>query len=118
MGLVILFSLTTSQAFSQQAVLTEEGLEFSMQENEEWVLGDVIALDLENKQLILGYIDYQANEEKEIVISVNSATDYTNVDSLKDIKIDAVVAIDYRISPEGEALALNIIVEYWGGGSI
>ena len=112
LGLIILFSLTASQVFSQQEALRQEELDSPVQENHEWILGDVVSLDLESNQLILSFIDDHTNQGKEIAISVDPATDYTNVDSVKDIKVDDVVAIDYKISPEGEALALSISVEH------
>ena len=107
-GLMGLLSLTTAKIFSQQEALAEEGLVYII---EQWVLGDVIAIDLEKNQLKLGYVDYNTDEAKEIAIGVDVNTNYENVNSLADIKINDVVAVDYETTPEGEAMASNINVE-------
>lgn len=106
--LVILFSLTAGQIFSQQEAVAEQEEGFPIPG---WVLGDVIALDLESNQLILSYIDYNTDEEKGTTIGVDASTNYENVKSLKEIKVGDVVAIDYTVGSEGEIIALNISVE-------
>jgi hypothetical protein len=103
---VLFFSLITGQVFSQQEALGEE-----KSLTEDWVLGDVIELNLEGNKLILSYIDYNTDEDKEIAISVDATTNYENADSLQDIKVGDVVGIDYVIGPQGKAKALNISVE-------
>jgi len=107
-SLVIFLSLTINQALSQQEELTGEELGFPIQG---WILGDVASLDLENNQLMLNYIDYNTDEEKEITIGVDMDTNYENVSGLEDIKIGDVIAIDYEITLQGKTTALNISVE-------
>ena len=106
--LLLYLSLNPGQVFSQQAPLLEGAEGFS---SPGWVLGDVIALDLEGNQLTAGYIDDGTNEEKEIAVAIYTQTRYESVNSLSDIKVGDVVAIDYRITPEGKAAAVNISVE-------
>ena len=106
--ILIFFSLATGWVFCQEESTTEEEFGFPF---EEWVLGDVISLDLENNQLTLGYIDYDTDNEEQITISVDTDTKYENVNSLEDIKVGDVVAIDYIITLQDETKALNISVE-------
>jgi len=108
LGVAVIFILTATQIFSQAVTLTEQEEEFPV---EDWVVGDVVALDLEGNQLALIYIDYQTNEEKEITIGVDDKTRYENVNKLQDIKVGDVVRVDYRITPGGKNIASTISVE-------
>ena len=108
LGVAVIFILTATEIFSQAVALTEQEEEFPI---EDWVVGDVVALDLEGNQLALIYIDYQTNEEKEITIGVDDKTRYENVNKLQDIKVGDVVSIDYRITPGGKNIASTISVE-------
>ncbi len=105
---VIILGFSATPVFSQQETTEEAGQGISA---EEWLLGDVIALDLKNNQLTIGYIDFETYEEKEIDITVDSDTIFENVASLDYIKVDDAVAIDYIIDHKGQAIALNIRVE-------
>jgi hypothetical protein len=109
-GLVIFLSLTIGQASSPQAVWGEEEEVVTLL-TEDWILGDVISVDVENNKLVVGYMDYDTYEERQIPIVVNSATLYENVKSLQDIKAGDAVSIDYSANPQGENTALNISVE-------
>ena len=99
LAIAIFFSLTTGQVFSQD------------QAQDEWVLGDVIALDLESNQLTLAYIDYDNDAAEEMTINVDANTNYDNVDSFSDIKVGDVVSIDYSTCCGGKNTASNISVE-------
>jgi len=101
-------SLNINQAFTQEEELIEEELGFPIQG---WILRDVVSLDLENNQLILNYIDYNTDEEKEITIGVDIDTSYENVSNFTDIKVGDVAAVDYKVTPQGETIALIISVE-------
>ena len=118
-SLIVFSSLTINQAFAQQEVDTIKELECSIQK---WVLGDVVALDLESNQLVLVDIDYDSGEEKEITISVNARTNYKNVTLLQDIKLGDVLAIDYEVNPEdegeGECKATALTITKIGDGSL
>ena len=62
----VFFCLITTQALSQQEVLFQEAKE--SEPSREWVLGDVIEIDLEKNQLRLSYIDDKDGEDKQITI--------------------------------------------------
>ena len=105
---VILLAFAGAQAFSQEEMMVEPEEELA---TEDWLLGDVVAVDLENSQLSVAYADYETDEEKEITIRVDANTGYDNFGSLEKIKVGDVVSIDYMLDPNGEAVALNIMLE-------
>ena len=104
----MLLAFAPAQAFSQEEMMEEEREEFL---TDEWLLGDAIALDSENNQLKVSYIDYETEEEKEITIMVDADTGYDNVGSLAEIKVGDVVSVDYIIDSQGQAVAVNISVD-------
>jgi hypothetical protein len=105
--LAALLILSISSVFLRQQASAEEASGYSV---ESWVFGDVVELNLENNQFILTYFDYD-NKEKEIAIKVDAQTKYENVNGLEDIKVGDALGVDYLVTPEGEAIALNISVE-------
>ncbi|MFH1577571.1 MAG: hypothetical protein ABIC18_00665, partial [Candidatus Omnitrophota bacterium] len=104
-GLAFTFSLIASPVFSQQDDIGySEDLGFPVQD---WLLGDVVSLDLENNTLTLGFVDY-SDAQKEITIAVAPDTKYENIDTFADIEVGDVVGIDYEINSQGENIALKI----------
>ncbi|MFC1658142.1 DUF5666 domain-containing protein [Candidatus Omnitrophota bacterium] len=119
---VIILAFVTAQAFSQEAITGSEEPMITSEEmmieepeeefvTEEWLLGDVVAVDLEGSSLSVSYMDNTTEEEKEISILVDAATQYENAGFLDEIAVGNVVAIDYLLEPGGNAVALNIRVE-------
>ena len=104
----IFLSLCCAQVFSSEdAALMEQEWGIPIQE---WVLGDVTYLDTVNNQLTLSYIDY-SGKERLINLIINSNTEFDFAQSLKDIKVGDVVSVDYKITTNGEAVALSVSVE-------
>jgi len=96
LGLVVL-SLNVSFIFSQEE--TEEI---------EWVWGDVVTLD--ENQITVRYLDYETDEEKEITVVCDPETEFENISSISEIKVEDSVSIDYVVR-EGKNIAKFISVE-------
>jgi uncharacterized Zn finger protein len=60
---------------------------------------------------LVKYLDYDADQEKEMAINVDEKTIYENVKSIDEIKPQDTVSIDYIVSPEGKNIAKNISIE-------
>jgi len=126
--MVSLAIITYQKAFSQdsapvQSVQTEEAKteavqvggavpsDANKQETEtQWVWGEVVTVDLQNKTVFVKYLDYESDQEKEISIVADDATVFENVASVDELKPKDTVSIDY-LSMEGKNLAKNISVE-------
>lgn len=108
-------------SFSQELSPTEEEVPLSIQsevpppESEEsgtlWLWGEVVSLDAASGQILVKYLDYETDSEKEITINVDDRTTYENVKSIGEIKPKDTVSIDYRVNPEAKNIAKNISVE-------
>ena len=74
----------------------------------QWVLGEVVNIDLKNNLIVVKYLDYEDNQEKEMSISVDAATTYESIKSLGEIKLQDFLSIDYAVAADGKNLAKNI----------
>lgn len=112
MGLV--FILNTGLALSQEPPEAKEPSAASPQEKNEpdtqWVWGEVASVDAPGKVLTLKYLDYDTDEEKELLLAVDDLTGYENVKSLEEIKVKDFLSVDY-ISGDGKNTARSISLE-------
>lgn len=98
--------------FSQEpAEQTKPVLETGNESDMQWVWGEVVTLDAQNKTILLKYLDYETDQEKEINIKLDDKTTFENAESAEEIKPKDTLSIDYVVSDEGENIAKNISVE-------
>lgn len=98
--------------FSQES--TEQGgavPETQSEPETQWVWGEVNTLDTQNKMIVVKYLDYETDQEKEISINTDDKTTYENIKSLDEIRPKDTVSVDYIVSPDGKNIARNISVE-------
>lgn len=111
----IIFSLilmSTGLAFSQeQAAEKPAGQEAPAEQEAQWIWGDAVSVDAASRKILVKYLDYETDTEKEINIEVDDKTTYENVKSIDEIKPLDTLSIDYIINPDGRSLAKNISVE-------
>jgi len=77
----------------------------------QWIWGEAVSVDAENRALSVRYLDYETDTEKEISIQTDDSTNYENVNSISEIKPQDALSVDYSITPDGRNLAKNISVE-------
>jgi len=77
----------------------------------QWVWGEVVSTNPINNELLVKYVDYDTDSEKEITIGIDDKTTYENAKSIDEIKVRDSVSIDYAVSADGKNLALNISLE-------
>jgi hypothetical protein len=75
------------------------------------MFADVVGVDLENNQLTVNYLSYdneQGGQRQETVVAVNEQTQYKNIDSFEDIKVNDPIDIQYIVDADGKTVALHI----------
>ena len=77
----------------------------------QWLWGEIVSVDTLTKQMIVKYLDYETDTEKEISININDKTNFENAKSLDEIKAHDTVSVDYITTSEGKNIAKNIGVE-------
>jgi len=76
----------------------------------QWVWGEVVSMDPAMKALTLKYLDYETDQEKDIVILADEKTTFENVKNLDGIKLQDTLSVDYTVS-EGKNTAKNVSLE-------
>jgi hypothetical protein len=84
----------------------------------QWVWGEVVNLDAQNKTLTVKYLDYETDQEKEMGVAVDDETTYENIKSLNEVNLKDVVSIDFIVDAAGENIARNISVEKAEGAEV
>lgn len=77
----------------------------------EWLYGEVNSVDIANKSLVMNYLDYDTDMEKQATVYTDAKTIFENAKSLEDIKPQDMLSVDYLASAEGKNLAVSISVE-------
>jgi hypothetical protein len=104
----LVLGITASLIFiSANLIFSQESVEPDTQ----WVWGEVNTLDTQNKTILVKYLDYETDQEKEATINVDDKTTYENIKSIDEIKPKDVLSIDYIVSSDGKNIAKNISVE-------
>ena len=95
----------------EAATLATPAVEAKTETEIQWVWGEVVSTNPINNELLVKYVDYDTDSEKEITIGTDDKTTYENAKSIDEIKVRDSVSIDYAISADGKNLALNISLE-------
>jgi hypothetical protein len=53
----------------------------------QWIWGEVASLDAPAKTIVVKYLDYESDQEKELTLQVDDKTTYENVKSMDEIKV-------------------------------
>jgi hypothetical protein len=118
--LIFLLMLFNASVFSQEEQKLPEENQVQIQSEipqpelkepqTQWIWGEVISVDTATAQILVKYLDYETDSEKEITVYAESKTTYENVAALTEIKPKDTVSIDYTTS-DGKNIAKNISVE-------
>jgi len=99
-------AVTTVETSKPEAVTIKE-----TEPETQWLWGEVISADATSGQLLVKYIDYETDNEKEITLVTSAETTYENVAALAEIKPKDTASIDYLVTSDGKNLAKHISVE-------
>jgi len=80
------------------------------EENISWVWGEVKSVDPALSTATVIYMDYQTDEEKDLVLEVNTQTKFEGVEDLGALKVGDTAGIDYTVI-DAKNIAKNISVE-------
>lgn len=107
LGIIVFLMLAGVAVIFSQETPAETLLEPETQ----WLWGEVISVDSPKNEILVKYLDYETEQEKEIAVTINEQTTYENVNAISQISPQDTVSIDYVVSIEGKNIAKNISVE-------
>ena len=104
--------LSAGLGLCQEAEVEQGGAvpEVQAEEDAQWVWGEVVSVDAAANTVVVKYLDYETDQEKDISVSVDAKTTYENASALSDIKVKDTLSIDY-VTVNGKNIAKNISVE-------
>lgn len=104
--------------FSQEYVAPEQLMapEQPAQENPsdlevQWLWGEVVSVDAASQQIVVKYLDYETDTEREMSIGIDDKTTYENIHSIEEIEPLDTLSIDYIVTSDGKNIAKNISAE-------
>ncbi|MDD5692134.1 MAG: hypothetical protein PHP10_03035 [Candidatus Omnitrophica bacterium] len=115
--LVLLITMTAFAAFAEEpgagapVVSIEPNYPAQNENNAQWAWGEVTNLDGQAKTLTLKYLDYETDQEKELILAVDENTTYDNIKNFDEIKVKDALSVDYAAGPGDKYIAKNISLE-------
>lgn len=77
----------------------------------QWVWGELSSVDPANKKIVLRYLDYDTDMEKEISLTADPQVIYDNFNSLQQLKPGDNISVDYITNDSGINIAKEISIE-------
>ena len=77
----------------------------------QWAWGEVTNLDNQAKTITLKYLDYETDQEKEMVLAVDEKTTFENIKDFNELKLKDTLSIDYLAGVDNKNIAKNISLE-------
>ena len=110
-GMVFSEEQTQQNPPTQPTQPTQATQEIPSEPETQWIWGEVVSIDAATKKILVKYLDYETDTEKEININADDKTTYENIKSVDEIKPQDTLSIDYIVNPDGRNIAKNISVE-------
>ncbi|MFA5092754.1 MAG: hypothetical protein WC543_02260 [Candidatus Omnitrophota bacterium] len=119
-GFIILIMAMTTFVFAEEPVvapvdttIVNPDLQTPVKSTNDaqWAWGEVTNLDPQAKTVTLKYLDYETDQEKDLVLTADENTVFENIKSFDEIKIKDTLSIDYIIAADGKNVAKNINFE-------
>lgn len=92
-------------------VAPQETVPAQSESDTQWAWGEVVSLDEAAKTITLKYLDYETDQEKDIILVSDDKTVFENIKGFADIKVKDALSVDYTVTPDGKNIARNIGLE-------
>ena len=119
-GFVIVIMSVTRVVFAQDAavaladpvaITSEQPASSQKEVDMQWAWGEVVNLDSQAKTITLKYLDYETDQEKELVLVVDEKTTLENIKDFGELKLKDTLSVDYILGADNKNIAKNISFE-------
>lgn len=119
-GLVMVMLATAQIIFAQDEMIApvdQAGTVFNQQptlqkENDiQWAWGEITNLDVQSNTITLKYLDYETDQEKDLVLVVDEKTTFENIKDFSELKLNDTLSVDYMLGEGNKNIAKNISFE-------
>ena len=117
-GVAIIVLGTTQIVFAEDAPSIDQTMITSSQQPDlvketdmQWAWGEVTNLDSQANTVTLKFLDYETDQEKELVLAVDEKTTFENIKDFSELKLKDTLSIDYTVEADNKNIAKNISFE-------
>lgn len=115
----IVFAEEPAVAPTDSTVITSNQATASPKESDmQWAWGEVTNLDNQAKTITLKHLDYETDQEKELVLVVDAKTVLENIKDFNELKLKDTLSVDYILGEDNKNIAKNISFEKPDAASI
>jgi len=107
----IVFAEDAAVAPIDQAVITSDQQPTQKETDMQWAWGEVTNLDNQANTFTLKYLDYEADQEKDLVLVVDEKTTFENIKDFNELKLNDTLSVDYMVGENNKNIAKNISFE-------
>ncbi len=108
----IVFAEEAAVAPTDSVVITSDQQAISSKETDmQWAWGEVTNLDNQANTVTLKYLDYETDQEQEMVLVVDEKTTFENIKDFNELKLKDTLSVDYMIGADNKNMAKNISFE-------
>jgi hypothetical protein len=108
----IVFAEELAAAPADPAVIDSNQQSASQKETDmQWAWGEVTNLDNQTKAVTLKCLDYETDQEKELVLIADEKTTFENIKDFNELKLKDTLSIDYIVGVDNKNIAKNISFE-------
>lgn len=117
-GVAIIILGTTQIVFAEDApsidqttITSSQQPDLAKETDMQWAWGEVTNLDNQANTVTLKFLDYETDQEKELVLAVDEKTTFENIKDFSELKLKDTLSIDYVIEADNKNIAKNISFE-------
>jgi len=119
-GLAIGIMATTQIVFAEEAavapadpagITANQQVSLPKDSDMQWAWGEVTNLDNQAKTVTLKYLDYETDQEKDLVLTVDAKTTFENIKGFDELKLKDTLSVDYAVGLDNNNIAKNISFE-------
>ncbi len=92
-------------------IMTNQPVSLEQEKDIKWAWGEVVNLDGQSGAVTLKYLDYETDQEKELVLFIDEKTTFENVVNFAELKLNDTLSIDYVVGSDNRNIAENISLE-------
>ena len=107
----IVFAEDAAVAPIDQTVITSDQQPTQKETDMQWAWGEVTNLDNQANTVTLKYLDYEADQEKDLILVVDEKTTFENIKDFNELKLKDTLSIDYMVGENNKNIAKNISFE-------
>ncbi len=96
-------------SFSQEQTPPDSSL--PSETETQWLWGEAISVDQAKNTLLVRYLDYDTEQEKEMLFCMDDKTAFENVKSASEIKPHDAISVDYVLTAGGLIIARKVSIE-------